>query len=170
MSISSSSSATTCGYKDFLIDDDYIDQQQLTFTKDQNVLSIDETIKEKMDLFLSTNDTKAERIKFDDEKSMRETLVKKDVADDSSSLGTLSEQESIDIDIESSEEKDNDNSVYVDLNHNDITEDVMEMKAMLYKLKAVLNNNFNEDGVKQGPNEAQVKVQIKNLKKLIDQV
>ena len=33
MSISSSSSATSCGYKDFLIDDDYIDQQQLTFSK-----------------------------------------------------------------------------------------------------------------------------------------
>ena len=32
MSISSSSSATSCGYKDFLIDDDYIDQQQLTLT------------------------------------------------------------------------------------------------------------------------------------------
>ena len=33
MSISSSSSAASCGYKDFLIDDDYIDQQQLTFYK-----------------------------------------------------------------------------------------------------------------------------------------
>lgn len=34
----------------------------------------------------------------------------------------------------------------------------------------IWDNNFNEDGVKQGPNEAEVKVQIKNLKKLIDQV
>ena len=61
-------------------------------------MSIDETIKEKMDIFLSNNETKVERIKFDDEKSMRETLTKENGKDDNSSLGTLSEQDSIDID------------------------------------------------------------------------
>lgn len=51
-----------------------------------------------METFLSNNETRVERLKFDDEKSVRETLVKDAGKDDSSSLGTLSEQDSIDID------------------------------------------------------------------------
>ena len=33
MTVSSSSSAASCGYKDFLIDDDYKDQQQLILAR-----------------------------------------------------------------------------------------------------------------------------------------
>ena len=56
-----------------------------TFARDQNnAVSIDETIKEKMETFLSNNETRVERLKFDDEKSLRETLVKDAGKDDAS--------------------------------------------------------------------------------------
>ena len=58
-------------------------------------------------------------------------------------------------------------SVYVDINHNDITQDVMDMKAMLLKLQAVLNNNFNDGGEKTDASEKSILDENNELKRQV---
>lgn len=58
-------------------------------------------------------------------------------------------------------------SVYVDLNHNDITQDVLDMKAMLSKLQAVLNNNFNDGDEKTDISEKSILDENNELKKQV---
>jgi len=157
MSVSSSSSAASCGYKDFLIDDDYKDQQQLILARElgQNASSIDETLKEKINTYLGQNEKETnEKInKSDDEKSVREIIEKPEKEDDhSSSIGTLSEQESIRSETETGVydiENNNDllhslredNFYTTDENHNDLIQDVLDVNVLLCKLKSILMEN-----------------------------
>ena len=103
--------------------------------REQNVLSVDETIKEKMDTMLLDK----QRIKYDDEKSIRENLMNKDdKRDDNSSQGTLSEQDSINSEEFNNELNESEDISFVDLNQNDITQEVLEMKNLLNQLRTVL--------------------------------
>ena len=58
-------------------------------------------------------------------------------------------------------------SVYVDINHNDITQDVMDMKAMLLKLQTVLNNNFNDGDEKTDVSEKSILDENNELKRQV---
>ena len=80
-----------------------------------------------------------QRIKYDDEKSIRENLINKDdKRDDNSSQGTLSEQDSINSEEFNNELNESEDISFVDLNQNDITQEVLEMKNLLNQLKTVL--------------------------------
>ena len=115
MSISSSSSAS-CGYKDFLIDDDYVDQPQLLLSRsvehkmvsmnflscfrndEKNAKDLDETLVEKLDTYLavSKEENEVEADKSEDDCSVREILQSEmDEKSADATYGTLSDQESI---------------------------------------------------------------------------
>ena len=154
MSISSSSSATSCGYKDFLIDDDYIDQQQLIISSNRETVrepvntgsSLENTLKEKVNKFLANekeNDNNFE--KSDDDNSVRELFVSKEAP--GSSMDTLSEQESLSseagdlerVDTEDYTGESEDCGVFEipDINH-DVLQDVMDVNTLLLKLQTIL--------------------------------
>ena len=154
MSISSSSSATSCGYKDFLIDDDYIDQQQLIISSNRETVretvntgsSLENTLKEKVNKFLANekeNDNNFE--KSDDDNSVRELFVSKEAP--GSSMDTLSEQESLSseagelerVDTEDITGESEDCGVFEipDINH-DVLQDVMDVNTLLLKLQTIL--------------------------------
>ena len=153
MSISSSSSAASCGYKDFLIDDDYIDQQQLIISSNREVnqnngSSLENTLKEKVNKFLAKdkeNDDNFEKSE-DDDSSVRELFASKEAP--GSSVDTLSEQESLSSeggDLERADTRDTGESedcgVFEirDLDHqNDILQDVMDVNTLLLKLQSIL--------------------------------
>jgi len=91
--------------------------------------------------------------KSDDEKSVREIIEKPEKEDDhSSSIGTLSEQESIRSETETGVydiENNNDllhslredNFYTTDENHNDLIQDVLDVNVLLCKLKSILMEN-----------------------------
>ena len=154
MSISSSSSATSCGYKDFLIDDDYIDQQQLIISSNREVRevkvkdtgsSLENTLKEKVNKFLA-NDKENDEKSDDDDCSVRELFVSS-AHGPGSSVDTLSEQASIsseagDIerpDIEELEGESELGGVFEiqQFDHN-VLQDVMDVNTLLLKLQTIL--------------------------------
>ena len=154
MSISSSSSATSCGYKDFLIDDDYIDQQQLIISSNrevnQNGSSLENTLKEKVKNFLANEKEEDNTFeKSDDDNSVRELFIGvKGKEEPGSSVDTLSEQASISSESVGEERGDTgdigdtescDGGEIRDLEHqNDIMQDVMDVNTLLLKLQSIL--------------------------------
>ena len=151
MSISSSSSATSCGYKDFLIDDDYIDQQQLIISSNREVKardtgsSLENTLKEKVNKFLA-NDKENDEKSDDDDCSVRELFVSSAHAQ-GSSVDTLSEQASIsseagDIERPDTEEIEGESELgvvfEVQENDHDVLQEVMDVNTLLLKLQTIL--------------------------------
>ena len=149
MSISSSSSATSCGYKDFLIDDDYIDHQQLFISSNREVnqnngSSLENTLKEKVNKFLAND--KENDSKSDEDNSVRELFPSQGAP--GSSVDTLSEQESLSSeggDLERVDTEDmgeiEDCGVFEipDFDHqNDVLQDVMDVNTLLLKLQTIL--------------------------------
>ena len=119
MSISSSSSAS-CGYKDFLIDDDYVDQPQLLLSRsvgnknafneftfgfrneEKNAKDLDETLVEKLDTYLAESKEENDADKSEDDCSVREILQQSEMDEKSAdaTYGTLSDQESINSEVD----------------------------------------------------------------------
>ena len=179
MSISSSSSAS-CGYKDFLIDDDYVDQPQLLLSRsvenkilstnflsgfrndEKNAKDLDETLVEKLDSYLadSKEENEAEADKSEDDCSVREILQQSEMDEKSAdaTYGTLSDQDSIhsEADCIFTNQQDakqvsrNKYFIFIlifylisfhlmtNANQDDILQDVLDMNALLSKLKTIL--------------------------------
>jgi len=169
MSISSSSSAS-CGYKDFLIDDDYVDQPQLLLSRndDKNVKDLDETLVEKLDTYLadSKEGNEVEADKSEDDCSVREILQQSEMEEKSAdaTYGTLSDQESINSEADCIFNNQQDPNFQL-MNQNDILQDVLDMNTLLSKLKTILlesdnfnvnSNFFTEDGEKVEHSEKEI--------------
>ena len=111
--------------------------------------SVEETLKEKMQSYLAHSKKDNETaVKSDDDKSMREVIKKERTKDDDScSLDTLSEQDSItsetEIDginhhVEDVAKPEEEIISNIPSQNEDIVQDVMDMNVLLCKLKSIL--------------------------------